>query len=790
MFKNYLKVTLRNLKRQGGYTALNIIGLTIGIASSLFILLYVFHETSFDDFHQKKDRIYRISSEITEPDNAFKWAVTQLPLGHMLKQEYAEVEEYVRFIPNGRTRFEKDLVNYFEENVYFADSTVFKVFDFEFTAGNKATALHIPNAIVLNETIAKKIFKNENPIGQSLKTDGDRTYQVTGVFKDMPDNTHIIVDAMVSAQTVVPAGVGNWGGFNIYTYVLLQPNVTPADFQPKLDEILEKHVDVIFKSLNIEVKYEMLLLTDIHLTSDFEGEPVPIGSMDYVYIFSGVGLFLIIIACINYMNLATARSARRSMEVGIRKVMGANRGGLIGQFLAESVVITLISMALSVLIVIAIVPTMNELLDTKLSLSALLESKIIFSLIGILLVTGVLGGAYPAFFLSSFKPVDVMKGGGGRSSGKLLRVSLVTLQFAISIFMLIGTMIIFNQMQYVRNKNLGFDKDQMMQIDLNSRQSRAQWPVLKNKLLQSSTLKAAGTASTTPGSGTGKLIFSIENAEGVMEEKGIDNYRIDYEYFPTLGIEFAQGRNFSLEYPSDTSRAVIVNEAMVERMGWENPIGKKVQVTNDSIPSLVVGVVKSFHQQSLYDPIQPLMFLPGRNNGSALIKIEGDVSKGIEAVKLAWAEIFPTLPLEFTFLDQNFMEQYEADQLRGKLFLGFSLMTILIACLGLLGLASYTAEQRAKEMSIRKVLGANTQGLIGLIVGDFLKLILIAAVPASVGAWYYGNDWLETFQFHGELGPSVFLGVISATILVTLLTTGYHAFKSATANPAERLKYE
>jgi putative ABC transport system permease protein len=233
MFKNYLKVTLRNLKRQGGYTALNIIGLTIGIASSLFILLYVFHETSFDDFHQKKDRIYRISSEITEPDNAFKWAVTQLPLGHMLKQEYAEVEEYVRFIPNGRTRFEKDLVNYFEENVYFADSTVFKVFDFEFTAGNKATALDIPNAIVLNETIAKKIFKNENPIGQSLKTDGDRIYQVTGVFKDMPDNTHIIVDAMVSAQTVVPAGVGNWGGFNIYTYVLLQPNVTPADFQPR-----------------------------------------------------------------------------------------------------------------------------------------------------------------------------------------------------------------------------------------------------------------------------------------------------------------------------------------------------------------------------------------------------------------------------------------------------------------------------------------------------------------------------------------------------------------------------
>ncbi len=790
MFKNYLKVTLRSLRRQGGYTALNIIGLSVGIASSLFILLYVFYETSFDDYHTKSDRIYRISSQITEPDNSFKWAVTQLPLGHMLKQEYAEVEQYVRFIPNGRTRLEKEQINYFEENVYYADSTVFDVFDFEFTAGDKETALDKPNAIILNETVARKIFKGENPIGQTLKTDGDRILEITGVYKDMPDNSHIMIDMMISAQTIVPAGVGNWGGFNIYTYVLMQPNVTPKDFEPKLEEILTKHVDVIFERMGIEVKYAMLPIEDIHLTSDFEGEPVPVGSMQYVYIFSGVGLFLIIIACINYMNLATARSARRSMEVGIRKVMGANRGGLVGQFLSESVVITLISMIISVVIVIAIVPTMNNLLGTHLSVSNLLDTKIILSLIGILIITGVLGGAYPAFFLSSFKPVDVMKGGGGRTSGKLLRVSLVTVQFAISIFMLIGTLVIHNQMQFVRNKDLGFDKEQVMQVSLDNPQTRDQWPVLKNRLLQNANIKSAATSSTTPGNGTGKQIFVIENAEGVMEEKGLDNYVVDYDYFPSLGIEIAEGRNFSMAYPSDSLRAVIVNQAMVERMGWVEPIGRKVQVTNDSVPSLVIGVVKDFHQQSLYDPIQPLMFRPRRNNGSAMIKIDGNVTAGISAVRGVWEEIFPTLPFEFTFLDENFMQQYETDQLRGQLFLGFSLMTILIACLGLLGLASYTAEQRAKEMSIRKVLGAKTQGIIGLLVKDFVKLVLIAAVPASVGAWFFAEGWLETFEFHYQIGASVFLIVIVSTIIITVLTTGYHALRSATANPAERLKYE
>lgn len=791
MLKNYLKVAIRSLKRQSGYTALNIVGLTVGIASSLLILLYIFYETSFDNYHEKADRIYRISSDIKEPDNAFKWAVTQLPLGHTLKNDYGdEVEQYVRFMPNGRTRLEKDLVNYFEENVYFVDSTVFQIFDFDFTAGNKKTALDAPNSIVLNETIATKIFKGDNPIGQTLKTDGNQTFQVTGVYKDMPSNSHIIADAMISAQTRIRAGAGNWGGFNIFTYVLLQPNVTPQDFEPKLAEILVKHVDVIFTQLNIEVQYALLPIRKIHLESDFQGEPVPVGDVVYIYVFGAVGLFLIIIACINYMNLATARSAKRAMEVGIRKVMGAQRGSLIGQFLTESVLITLASMLISIGVILAFVPTFNSLLGTNLDTSSLLDVKIVLSLIGILLITGVVGGSYPAFFLSSFRPVVVMKGTAGKAGNNILRKFLVTVQFAISIFMLIGTLVVYNQMQYVQNKDLGFDKEQVMNIQLNNRNARAQWPVLRNKLLQNSNIEAVATAQTVPGNGFGKNIFSMETEEGVMEQKGVDNYRVDYDYFSTLGIEVVDGRSFSLDYPSDSARSVMVNEAMVTRMNWSQAVGKKVNLPGDSIPALVIGVVKNFHQRSLYAPIESLMFLPSRTNGSALIKIGGDLSGTIADVKTAWTELFPTTPFEFTFVDEAFMEQYETDQLRGKLFLGFSFMTILIACLGLLGLASYTAEQRAKEISIRKVLGANTQGLIGLLVRDFVLLIILAAAPASIGAWFFGNNWLESFEYHTNIDATVFLIVIISTVIITVLTTGYHAMKSATANPAERLKYE
>ena len=797
MLKNYIKVAFRNLLRQPGYTALNITGLTVGIASSLIILLYIFHETSFDKHHSKGDRIYRLSTEFTEPDNSFKWAVMTGRAAFTIKNENPEIEQATRLrgmSGQGGMRFEYNQVDYYQENVYAADSTIFEIFDYDFVAGNPNTALEAPNSIVINQSMARKIFKGENPIGQSLRSPGDRNLnlQVTGVYKDVPKSSHLIAEALVSWKSAFPDGDMSWGQWGVHSYVLVNEGVTKEALQVKLDTTVARYIAPIFDPLDIKVKMVPMLLKSIHLTSDFEAEAEPVGNKQYVQIFTAIAIFLIIIASINYMNLATARSARRSMEVGLRKVMGAQRSGLIGQFLTESILITLIALALSLLVIIAAVPGINNLVGTNLVIEGLLHSNVILAVIGIVFITGFLGGCYPAFFLSSFQPAAVLKGGGSKAGGKLLRKVLVTLQFSISIFMLIGTLVIYAQMQYVRSKDLGFDKEQMMQIDFRSNADIEKWQVLKNELVQNTNIKEIGSSSTTPGNGYPKNVYSIETEEGPMDDLGIDNYRVDYDFFATLGVEVVAGRNFSLDYPSDSSQAVMVNEAMVRRMNWTSPIGKKVQLSrNDSVPpALVIGVVKDFHQQSLYEPITALMFRPNLSNRTALIKISGDITATVDFIKKAWERSYPTTAFEYVFLDEQFMENYEADQIRGQLFLGFSGMTVLIACLGLLGLASYTAEQRAKEISIRKVLGANTQGLINLLIRDFIVLILIAAVPASVLGYFSMMGWLESFQFHVTPGFTIFATVLVGTMAITVLTTGYHARKAATANPAQKLRSE
>jgi len=797
MLKNYIKVAFRTLIRQPGYTALNIIGLTVGIASSLIILLYIFHETSFDKHHTKGDRIYRLSTEFTEPDNSFKWAQMTPRAAFTVKNEYPKVEQAARMqglSGQGGMRFEFNQVDYYEENVYAADSTIFELFDYEFVAGNPKTALMAPNSIVINQSMATKIFKNENPIGQIIGSGGDRemSLQVTGVYKDMPSSSHLIAEALISWKTTHPDGDVGWGQWGVFSYVLVNEGVTQESLQINLDSTTARYIAPIFDPINLKVRMMAVPLKSIHLTSDFENEPVPVGDIQYVQIFTAIAIFLIIIASINYMNLATARSTKRSMEVGLRKVMGAQRGGLIGQFLTESMLITLISSILSILLMIAVVPEINSIVGTNLAIEALLHTNVILAVIGIVFITGFMGGCYPAFFLSSFQPAAVLKGGGGKSGGKLLRKALVTLQFSISMFMLIGTLVIYAQMQFVRNKDLGFDKEQMMQIDFRSGADAEKWNVFKNELLQNANIAGAASSSSTPGNGYPKNVYSIETEEGPMDDRGLDNYRVDYDFFSTLGIDVVNGRNFSLDYASDSSQAVMVNEAMVRRMNWTNPIGKKIHVSRyDSLPSaLVVGVVKDFHQQSLYDPITALVFIPSQMNRSALIKITGDITSTIDFIEAAWERTYPTTAFEYVFIDEQFMENYEADQIRGQLFLGFSGMTILIACLGLLGLASYTAEQRAKEISIRKVLGANTQGLINLLIRDFVLLIVLAAIPASVLGYFSMMSWLESFEFHITPGFTIFATVLVGTVVLTVLTTGYHARKAATANPAQKLRGE
>ncbi len=794
MLKNYLRIAVRHLLRQPGYAALNILGLTLGIVSSLVILLYLNQELSFDSHHQEADLIYRISSRFEESDGTKdNWVSTQMPLGPMVKETFAEVNQYVRFMSQGRARLESNNISYYVEDMYLVDSTVFEVFTYEFLQGDPATALSQPNSICLSESEALRIFKGENPMGELLTTD-DHSFYVTGVYRDQPRNSHIIANALGSASTDQNRyNSQRWGSFGNHTYVKLNSS---ADFQVVEDklnkEIMDQYVRVIFDRFDLKVIYDLLPIRDIHLHSDFEGEPVPTGSMDYIYVFAVVALFLVVIACINYMNLATARSMRRALEVGIRKTMGAQRSTLIFQFVAESVVVAFTSLILSLLILVVLVPSINANLGTSLDINQLLSTEIILGIVLILILTGIASGSYPAFYLSAFTPSRALRGSGAakRSGNPWLRRALVGLQFAISIFMLISTFVIYDQMQYLLSKDLGFDKEQVATFQLRG-SSDQKWDVLKNRLLQNPNISTVSSTSAVPGGGYPNFMMPIETNEGVMEDLGVNTLGIDFEYFPALGVDMAVGRNFSTQFSTDTSHAVIVNEAMVRRLGWNDPIGKRIQYSRDStVFHRVIGVAKDFHQSSLHDPIEPLLFVPVLNNGRVMVRMDGNYWETMSFVEETWEDLFPNLPFESQFLDQNFVQFYENDQIRGNLFLGFSIIMIVIAALGLLGLASFTAEQRSKEISIRKVLGASIQGLISMLVKEFVWLVLIGAIPAFAFAYLFAENWLNEFEYHVTINFMLFILVIFIIMLVTVSTTGFHAFRAAQANPSENLKNE
>ncbi|GJM33777.1 MAG: ABC transporter permease [Saprospiraceae bacterium] len=803
MIKNALKIALRNFRRQPGYTILNILGLTVGIAATLFILLYITEENRFDKYHEKADRIYRISSDVTEPDDAFRWAVTQSPLGMQLKQDYPEVEEYVRFISNGRTRFQRgetDQNYFFEEKVYLVDSTVCDVFSFNFLLGDAKSALREPNSIALSNGTSKRIFGNDNPLGEFLQTPSGRKYKVTGVYEDMPKYSHLIANAMISSNTI--PGLGNpdadsWSNFGIYTYVLLKEGTSVEAFAAKLPEVINKYVAVIFDELDIKIKYEAIGLTDIHLHSTFEGEPEPTGEIGFLYIFGIVGLFLLLIACINYMNLATARATKRATEVGIRKVLGSERRQLIWLFLGESIIFTTIALVLSFLLVLILLPVFNNAFELTLGQSLLVSGPVLIGALGILLLAGIVGGSYPAFYLSAFPPISVLKGNLSKGTGNPgLRKALVTLQFAITIFMLIGTGIIYDQMQYLRTKDLGFNKEHVLTFELAGRDGPDKYPILREKLLQNPKITSIGTATTTPGDGYGKVIMTLEKADGTTDQYGVDNYGVDYEFFPTMGIEVVEGRNFSREFGSDTSLAVMVNQAMVKRMNWSDAIGRKVKFgNNDTIPFMkIVGVVKDFHQSSLYDPITPILFFPRFNNRQIHVRMNPQGAEDVSAIlgyaKQQWQEVFPGEDFEYGFVDASFMELYQADQIRARLFTLFSVLMIFVACLGLLGLTSFTAEQRTKEIGVRKIMGANTTDIVYLLTRNFILLVGFAALPAFIAAWYFMTKWLETFSYHTTMNYWMYALAFFLVGVITLLTTSYYAIRAAYGNPVEALRYE
>ena len=785
-----LKIAFRNILKERIYSLINIIGLTIGITSSVLILLYVNDEVSYDKFHINGNNIYRVVSNIQEPDNSFTWAVAQVPLAPELKAKYPEVDNYTRVSGQGRIKLTYEDLEFYEEDIVMADSTFFDVFTYRFSQGDIETALDGPNNIVLSKEMADKYFGDENAIGMQFSDDQDRNFTVTGVIEEVPENSHLVFDAVIGWD-MAERRANNWGNFGVFTYILLPPDYDITEMEPKFDSVLVTHVNPIFESIGITIDYELQRVTDIHLHSKIQDEAESNGDITYVYIFLAIAVFMLVIAAINYMNLATARSAKRSKEVGMRKVMGSQKGALISQFLTESIVLSLLSFLLSLGLIFILLPFFNDLAGKAISYSVLFQHINFIGILGIVILIGLSAGSYPAFYLSGFKPVDVLKGKGSTSAGQpILRKGLVIFQFGISVFMLISTLVVYEQLQFLRNKDLGFSKDQVALASFTTRAQAQNFAALKNELDQIPEVAMVATASSAPGQGIGKVIMQVEENDGSMIDKGVDFYIADYDFVPLMGMEILEGRNFSREILFDTVGATLANEAMVARMAWENPIGKKLNFGDNNLT--VVGVLKDYHQNSLYDEIEPLVIILGENRRNVFIKTSEDVRNAMEKATTAWEKVYPNSSFEYSFLDQDFDSQYDADEKRGTIFTLFSGLTLIIACLGLLGLISFTTEQRAKEVGIRKVNGASVSAIIGLIAKEFMILVSIATVIAVPFSYYFMDEWLQSFAYKILLAGHIDIFIISALLAfaITMLTVAFHTRKAAIANPVDALRDE
>jgi len=685
-------------------------------------------------------------------------------------------------------------VRFYEDKIFFCDSNVFKVFTYNFIKGNPQTALVEPNSMVLTQSAAEKFFgKNEDIIGKTLQNDNGDIYKITGVVKDVPKNSHIIFNALISISSLPKNFADNWGNFGIYTYVLLKPNTKTRAFEKKLLPMYDKYLAPIFAQYNIKIRFGVQPVTAIHLYSDMQYEPEELGSISYIYIFAAVALFMLIIACINYMNLTTARSARRAKEIGIRKVTGSTQTQLVAQFIVESTLTAFIALLISVGLIALFLPTFNSISGKFISFNSLLESGTFLIPLAIVVLVGLMGGSYPAFYLSRFNPVNILKGSLSKSSSNVtLRRALVVVQFTISMIMLICTWVVYGQLKYLRDKDLGFNKEQVLSLSANANNDiRSKILAFKNEIQKNPGILAVSTAQTTPG---GQFVnfnlFSIESENG-FKDKGVDSYGIDENYFKTLGMQIKKGRNFSSL--SDTLRSIIVNENMVKYFGWDNAIGKKVKFPGDTTGKdmEVVGVVKDFNQKSLYNPIEPLLLFYRPNSNSIQVKISPtNIASTIANIEKTWKATFPDLPFSYTFLDQDFDSQYAADQKRGKIFTAFSILTIMITCLGLLGLIAFTTEQRQKEISIRKVMGAGVRQIVPLITSNFILLVGISCLIAFPIAYLFMDKWLKIFPYNTGLTIMPFLLSAMAVLLITMLTVIFHTVKAAVANPAKSLRTE
>jgi putative ABC transport system permease protein len=810
MLRNYFKIAWRNLIKNKGFTAINIIGLSLGIGCFIMISMFVIDELSYDRYHEKANRIYRINSDIIFGGTEMNMAVSADPMGETLKNDYPELEQFVRFHASNNSKLIKkgnDFIN--ESAVTHADSTLFDVFTFPAIIGDTKAALKQPNTVVITETAAIRYFGSaELAMGKMLETDdNDQTlYKVTAVIEDIPKNSHFNFDFFF-AMANVDYAFGNFLSHNFHTYVVLREGTDYEVFNKNFVEVIDKYLlpqaaqfmqiksMEEFEAGGNKLEYSLMPLTDIHLNSSRGVELSANGNIQYVYIFSAAALFILLIACINFMNLTTARSSGRAKEVGIRKVLGSERKALIGQFLTESTLIAVLALFVGLLLVWLSLGWFNGISGKEMFMTSLLSPKFLIFICLLPLIVGGLAGAYPAFFLSSFQPIKVLKGklySGNKKN--TLRNFLVVFQFATSMILIVGTIVIYKQLNHMQSTNVGFDKDQVLVVN-NSGLPHETRKSLKNEIEQLTEVKSASFAGFLPVSSSSRSDTTFSTETVMTESNGFNMqyWRVDYDYLNTIGMEMKQGRNFSREFGSD-SLAIIINETAAKLTSFQNPIGKKIYRSDqekNTIAYTIIGVVKNFNYESLRDNVGALSLTLGNNSWETAYRFNTtNVSGLISTIENKYKTAAPGKPFNYKFLDEAFEDMYRQERRVGTVALAFALLAIIIACLGLFGLATYIAEQRTKEIGIRKVLGASVTNIVKMLSKDFVKLVMLAFVIATPIAWWFMNQWLQDFAFRINLSWLIFVATGAVALVVALITLSFQAIRAAVANPVDSLKTE
>ncbi len=803
MWKNYLKISLRSILKHKKISLINIFGLAAGIASSLIIFAYVNNELSYDKFHKNREQIYRVTTHFNMGNNSITLAMSTPALGQTIKEEYPEVKDFVRIRKTEEFKLEINDQIFNEKNLYYADSSFFDVFTYKLAIGDPKTVLSAPYSILLSKEKAEKYFSDQNPIGQKLIIDDEDEFTVTGILDDIPFNTQIFCEYLISYNTIDAkkklAGTYNNGNFmefqDDYVYILVNPNTDIKNRSEKMNALVDENVPDHFKPI---YDISLMPLSDIYFSKDVAGSLDPEGNKKYIWIFLTISGILVLIAAINFMNLSTSRYMHRVKEVGIRKVFGALRKHLVYQFIGESMIITLIALFIGIITAHLINPALNNFIGKTLEISFLNDFKLLGFLLFITIFIGFISGSYPAFFLSKFSPKDVFNLNGIKNnSGINLRRILVILQFTIASSLVIFTLFIFAQLKFVKSTDLGFNKDNLVILPISQKEVLPRYKTLKSEMGTLNNVSYVSCASSFSASGH-LALQNIPLSEGSDENLLIQRMEVDEDYINAMQIEMIEGRFFSEEFPSDRTESVILNETAVKELNLENPIGKSIPMGGEE-KRTVIGIIKDFHSQSLKNKINATIVLPIQEDSENMasmtnvmgIKIkDNQTEEALKAIENKWAELFPEIDFEYEFLEDAYYNQYSSDIKMSKLFLYFSGLIIFISCLGIYGLASFSIEKRIKEIGIRKILGGSLKSISILLSKQFMIWVIISYVIAVPIVYYFIEKWFRDFAYHVDISwPQFVIGMI-LIFIISLSTVLLQTLKAAKTNPAEVLRYE